>query len=61
MSTLFNETQADTSVIMALVEEAYVEKMSSDLSKHDAKGVVIRVKTPSSHKGGLELAVSDVV
>jgi hypothetical protein len=59
MSALFMQTQADTSVILALVEGAYTEKMTSDLSTHDAKGLIIRVKTPSTLKGGMELAVSN--
>lgn len=61
MSALFMQTQADTSVILTLVEGAYTQKMSSDLSTHDARGFIIRVKTPSSLKGGLELAVSHAV
>jgi uncharacterized membrane protein len=61
MSMLFSRTQADTSVILALVQGTYTQKMISDLSTHDARGLVIRVKTPSSFKGGLELAVSNAV
>ena len=61
ISTFFSQTQADTSVILVLVDGAYTQKMTSDLSTHDAKGFIIRVKTPSSSKGGLELAVSNAV
>ena len=34
MSTLFMQTQADTLVVLALVEGAYRQKMLSDLSTH---------------------------
>lgn len=54
MSALFRETQADTSVILALVEGAYTQKMISDLSTHDARGMIIRVDITD----GLDLAVS---
>ena len=57
MSALFMQAQADTSVILALVEGAYTQKMISDLSTHDAKGLIIRVNVT----GVIALDVSNTV
>ncbi len=57
MITFFSQTQADTSVILAMVEGAYTQKMMSDLSKHDPKELIIRVNAT----GGLALDVSNSV
>lgn len=42
MSALFRETQADTSVILALVEGAYTQKMISDQTYLERKGGLTR-------------------
>lgn len=57
MSALFIQTQADTSVMLAVVKGASTQKMMSDLSKHDPKEVIIRVNAT----GGLALDVSNSV
>jgi hypothetical protein len=57
MSALFMQAQADTPVILALVEGAYTQKMISDLSTHDAKELIIRVNVT----GVIALDVSNTV
>ncbi len=61
MSALFMQAQADTSVILALVEGAYTQKMISDLSTHDAKMLIIRINATQSFKGVIDVDVSNAV
>jgi len=53
--------QADTSVILALVQGTYTHQMISDLSTHDAKMLIIRINATQSFKGVIDVDVSNAV